>query len=58
MLDLIGKISMATVRGLLTLGGFGALTYMFVYGKVPIETYVPLVALMIGFYFGTRGKNE
>ncbi len=56
MIDLIGKITVATIQGLLALGGFGALTYMFIKGKVAPEVYIPLVSLMIGFFFrGAKG---
>ena len=51
MADLIGKITVGAIQGLLALAGFGALTYMFIRGKISPEVYVPLVSLMIGFFF-------
>lgn len=58
MLDLIKSITNHTVQGILALGGFGVLSYMFVKGTVTTDTYVPLVALMVGWFFrsATEGK--
>ncbi len=58
MLDLIGKISMATVRGLMALGGFGTVSYLAIEGSVKADDYIKIILVIIGFYFGTRGKNE
>ena len=44
----------ASIQGVLSLMGFGALTWMFIKGSVEPNTYVPLVALMIGFWFGAK----
>ena len=58
MLDLIKNITINTVQGVLALGGFGVLSYMFVNGTVSADTYVPLVALMVGFFFNTARQGK
>jgi len=55
---IISKIGKPLVQGVLALGGFAALTYKFLVGDVPIETYVPLVALMVGFFFNTAKDGK
>lgn len=40
------------VRSALTVMGFGALTYTFVVGRLPVEAYVPMVGMMIAWWFG------
>lgn len=39
------------VQGLLAIVGFGALTYVFIIGKVGGDVYIPLVAVMIAFFY-------
>lgn len=51
MLEWIKTLNKSFMQGLLAFMGFGALTWGFVVGRVPIETYTPLVALMVGFFF-------
>jgi len=55
--------SPTTLRSILTLMGFAALTAAYLYGvfymtnpAVTTEVYMPLVALMVGFWFAER-KN-
>ena len=57
MQNLIKSITINTVQSVLALGGFGVLSYMFVTKNVSADTYVPLVALMIGFFFNARSKQ-
>lgn len=42
------------VRPVLTVGGFGALTAVYLAGNLSNETYVVVVGMMIGFWFGDR----
>lgn len=39
------------IRPILALVGFGSLTFGFIIGGVTEDTYVPIVALMIGYFF-------
>lgn len=45
---LLGKV---VIQDLLALLGFGALTWKFLTDAVGVEIYVPIVAVMIGFFF-------
>jgi len=42
------------MQGSLSFIGFGALTWGFIIGRVTLETYGPLVGLMIGFWFSNQ----
>ena len=45
------------VRPVLTLIGFIALTAGFLSSKVAADTYVPMVSMMIAFWFATRNRS-
>jgi membrane-bound ClpP family serine protease len=51
---LIGQIGKPFVQGLLALAIVGALVYKFVFSdvSVPIEVYIGMAGIIIGFYFG------
>lgn len=42
------------VRPLLTVGGFSAITVGFLTGRVSVELYLPIVSMMIGYWFAAR----
>ena len=48
------NMARALIRPVVTMVGFGALTFGFLRGQVTTEVYLPLVALTVGFYFGAR----
>ena len=58
MNSIMNRIGKPLVQGLLALGGFGALTYKFIIGDVSSETYVPLISLMIGFFFHAASQSH
>ena len=54
MMDLVRAI----VMPLLTVGGFGAITYAFLNNVVSVEVYVPMVSMMVAFWFAVKtGEN-
>ena len=58
MLNFIKTMSKGTFQGLLTITGFGSLTYAFLMGKVDVNIYLPLVTMMIGYFFGNATKSD
>jgi hypothetical protein len=42
------------IRPILTFIGFCAVTYGFIIGRVSGEIYIPIVSMMIAFWFATR----
>jgi hypothetical protein len=50
-------MSLFSLRGVIALGGFGALTYAFVAEKMAAEVYVPLTAAIVMGALGL-GKSQ
>jgi len=50
------QIGKPFVQGVLAIGVVGALVYKFLYSDttVPIEVYIGLAGIVIGFYFGEK----
>jgi hypothetical protein len=53
LMELIGKITTNTVQSVLALGCTGVLSWGFIAKIVPVEVYVPIVTMMIVFFFKT-----
>jgi hypothetical protein len=46
------------IRPVLTFIGFTAVTYGFIIGRVSGEIYIPIVSMMIAFWFATRKSSS
>lgn len=51
--------NLMTVKSLVTFALTAAFVYLSIIGKVPIEQYMTIYTVVIGFYFGTQvDKNK
>ena len=51
--------NLLTVKSLVTFALTAAFVYLSICGKVPIEQYMTIYTVIIGFYFGTQvDKNK
>ena len=57
-MQVLDKIGVLTIQGLLAMGGFGVLCWGFAVDKVPIEALLPLAGAGIGFFFAQRKANN
>lgn len=53
MLDFIRGI----VRPILTLMGFAVASYLVIVGALSVEVYLPMVGMMVAFWFSERKSN-
>jgi len=54
--QLVKQIGKPMIQGILALAIVGALVYKFVFSDVtvPIEVYIGMAGIIIGFYFGEK----
>ena len=45
------------IRGLMAIGGFGVLCYLAIDGQIETNAFVPIITLMIGYYY-PKGDNN
>lgn len=50
--------SSVLIQGTMALAGFGAIVYLAIIGRPIPEILAALVGSMIGFYFGTKNKQQ
>ncbi len=50
--------SSALIQGTMALAGFGVICYLSVVGRPVPEILAALVGSMIGYYFGTKKRQE
>lgn len=46
------------LKSIITLGLVATLIYGFVVGKIPTEQFIPLVTLVMSFYFAKTNKKD
>jgi len=56
MVDLLK--SSVLIQGTMALAGFGAIVYLAIGGEPIPEILAALVGTMIGFYFGTKNRQQ
>ena len=51
MLNFIKTMSKGTFQGILTFIGFSTVTWGFIVDRISSETYLPMVGIMLGYFF-------